>query len=92
MVGCAIPQPRGNGTLERIQEPTTGRHYWLYLPETYVAQDGVRSDGRRWPLVMTFHGMKPFDNARAQAQEFQQEADNYGFVVCAPELLSPDLF
>ena len=84
--GCAVPQPRGAGKLERIVEPTTERGYWLYLPKEYIALDESARSARRWPLVVTFHGMKPFDGARAQAREWQQEADRYGFVVAAPEL------
>lgn len=93
--GCAVPQPRGNGQLTRVVEPETRRGYWLYLPEAYCqAQRSGPSAlaARRWPLVVTFHGMKPFDNARPQACEWQQEADRYGFVVVAPELRAPDLF
>ena len=84
--GCAVPQPRGAGRLERVVEPTTERGYWLYLPKDYVAAEGQPDAGRRWPLVVSFHGMKPFDNAKPQAREWQQEADRYGFVVIAPEL------
>lgn len=91
LAGCVVPQPRGHGQLQRIVEPTTRRGYWLYLPESYLENQGRRSDGRRWPLVMSFHGMKPFDDAHGQAREFEQEADNYGFVICAPELRSSDL-
>lgn len=90
--GCAVPQPRGAGKLERIVEPTTKRGYWLYLPEDYVAADENQRRARRWPLVVTFHGMKPFDNARPQACEWQQEADRYGFIVVAPELRAFHMF
>ena len=79
--GCAVPQPRGNGQLMYLKEPTTKRGYWLYLPEDYVAKDGRRLDGKKWPLVMSFHGMKPWDNANPQAREWQEEADRYGYVV-----------
>lgn len=84
--GCAVPQPRGAGKLERVMEPTTARGYWLYLPKDYIAARDQQRHTRRWPLVVTFHGMKPFDGARPQAREWQQEADRYGFVVIAPEL------
>jgi poly(3-hydroxybutyrate) depolymerase len=90
--GCAVPQRPGAGKLERIVEPTTKRGYWLYLPKEYVTLDESVRRERRWPLVVTFHGMKPFDNARPQAREWQQEADRYGFVVVAPELRTFHLF
>ncbi len=88
--GCAVPQPRGAGKLSYEVEPTTRRGYYLYLPAPYVANEAGRAR-RSWPTVVTFHGMKPFDNARPQAREWQQEADRYGFVVVAPELRSPDM-
>ena len=90
--GCAVPQPRGSGELGRIVEPTTQRGYWLYLPKDYVKATNAELKSRRWPLVVTFHGMQPFDNARPQACEWQQEADRYGFVVVAPELRTFHLF
>lgn len=84
--GCAVPQPRGEGTLQRVVESTTGRPYYLYLPKDYVEADEAKRAKRRWPLVVTFHGMKPYDGARAQALEWEQEADRYGFIVVAPVL------
>jgi poly(3-hydroxybutyrate) depolymerase len=90
--GCAVPQKRGEGELSRVVEPSSQRGYWLYLPKDYVEADQAARQTRRWPLVVTFHGMKPFDNARPQACEWQQEADRYGFVVVAPELKAPDMF
>jgi len=89
--GCAVPQPRGQGRLERLVEPTTQRGFWLYLPKEYVAADEKGRQARRWPIVATFHGMKPFDGAHAQAREWEQEADRYGFIVVAPELQAPDV-
>ena len=89
--GCIVPQPHGGGKLARIVEPTTNRGYWLYLSKPYVEADDTARAARRWPLVVSFHGMKPFDNAHPQALEWQQEADRYGFVVIAPELRAPDV-
>lgn len=92
MSGCVVGQRPGQGTCMHLQEPETGAWYWLYLPEGY---DTSRPSGRsaaRHPLVVTFHGMKPFDDANRQIREWQQEADRYGFVVCAPELFVADLF
>ncbi|MBN1346626.1 MAG: hypothetical protein JXQ73_28305 [Phycisphaerae bacterium] len=90
----------GKGKLTLLRERTTGRRYWLYLPGEYLAQQkkGVRSPRHPetktglWPLVATFHGGRPFDGCLPQAQEWQQEADRYGFIVAAPQLYTPDLF
>lgn len=90
-VGCVVPQPRGAGKLERLTEPTTKRAYWLYLPKPYQEADAAARAQRRWPLVVTFHGMKPFDNAQPQALEWESEADRYGFIIVAPELRAPDV-
>jgi len=90
--GCIVPQPRGDGQLQRIVEPATQRPYFLYLPKEYVAADETTRAARRWPLVVTFHGMKPYDIAHSQALEWEQEADRYGYIVIAPELLAFDFF
>ncbi len=89
--GCVVSQPRGDGSLERVVEPSSNRGYWRYLPKAYLAADDAAKAARRWPLVVTFHGMKPFDNAQAQALEWESEADRYGFLVIAPELRAPDV-
>ena len=88
LTGCAVPQPRGNGRLTHVIEPTTSRGYWLYLPQRYLDGSVKRSQAERWPLVVTFHGMSPFDTAGAQAREWEAEADRYNFIVVAPELRS----
>ncbi len=93
--GCAVPQPRGEGHYRRMREPSTGRHYHLYLPVDYIRNKGRHPNYpkvKKWPLVMTFHGMKPYDNARPQEREWEKEADVYGYIVCAPELRTSDSF
>jgi hypothetical protein len=91
--GCAVPQRPGKGSVMHLREPQTKSMYWLYLPADYVeAHKDAKITSKKYPLVMTFHGMKPFDNAHSQIVEWQQEADRYGFVVCAPELQAPDLY
>jgi hypothetical protein len=77
--GCAVPQPPGKGRLTLLKEKTTHRYYWLYLPEEYMVQLNRRitrpvhpaTKNGLWPLVVSFHGMKPFDNCLPQAQEWQ---------------------
>lgn len=92
LCGCIVLQPRGEGTVQKIVEPTTKRPYYVYLPREYVQADEVGRAARRWPLVVTFHGMKPYDVASFQSQEWQQEADRYGFIVVAPVLTAFDFF
>ena len=86
--GCAVGQKPGRGQVLHRVEPRTAGGYYLYLPQGY---DQAVAAQRHLPLVMTFHGMKPFDNAGSQIREWQQEADRYSYVVCAPQLLAPDL-
>lgn len=92
--GCAVPQPRGEGLYQYVKEPTTGAGYHLYLPVDYVKNNGRHPNPKmkKWPLVMTFHGMKPYDNALPQEREWEKEADFYGYIVCAPELRTSDSF
>jgi len=88
--GCAVPQKPGNGKVMYLTEGVTGANYFLYLPEDYVKNDGQKPNGGRWPLIMTFHGLRPYDDAGPQIREWQEEADRYGFIVCAPVLLTCD--
>lgn len=85
IAGCAVPQPPGRGNQFLMQEIKSHREYYLYLPSGFTTS-------RQWPMVLTLHGMKPFDSAPAQAREWQDCADRYGFVVVAPILLNSDLF
>jgi dienelactone hydrolase len=80
-----VPQPAGKGTQFLMQEPETRRSYYLYLPSGY-------SPNKKCPLILTLHGMKPFDSAPSQVREWQSTADQFGMVVVAPELLNSDLF
>lgn len=89
-LGCAVPQKPGNGRVSREVEPTTQTAYYLYLPEDYVANNGRHPQKERWPVVVTFHGLKPYDNAGPQIREWQEEADRYGFIVVAPDLRTCD--
>jgi dienelactone hydrolase len=89
--GCLVSQPHGKGEMRTVVEPTTRRTYHLYLPQSYTQLDPLARKQRRWPLVVTFHGMKPFDHAPWQVHEWEAEADRFGFIVVAPELNAPDV-
>ena len=91
LFGCVVGQPPGNGQLLYLTEAKTGNGYYLYLPEDYVRSEGLRPPDKKWPMVVSFHGMRPFDSAGAQIREWQQEADRYGFVVIAPTTRISDL-
>ena len=86
VAGCGWDVRTGPSAGKRIRlvEPRTRRPYWLYLPVSF-------SQDRRYPLVVTLHGMKPYDNADYQINEWQinSVADTYGFIVVAPVLESP---
>ncbi len=90
--GCVVPQPHGEGKLSHVTEPARKGGYWLYLPKEYLQASDTARQQRRWPVVVSFHGMKPFDPPLSQAREWQQEADRYDFIVIAPELSSADIF
>ncbi len=78
--GCTVGQPAGLGRTLTLQEPALGATYYVYLPVDY------RESGPPHPVVVTFHGMKPFDSPGAQIREWQSEADRYGYIVLAPTL------
>lgn len=80
--GCMVFQPPGFGTEVHNNKPA---RFWLYLPDTY-------NSSLQYPLIITLHGMKPFDGYRGQCREWQEQADRYGFIICSPELFSSDLF
>lgn len=89
--GCVVGQPPGKGKAFYLTEAKTGNGYYLYLPEDYIRSEGIRPPDKKWPMVVTFHGMRPFDSAGAQIREWQQEADRYGYVVIAPDTRISDL-
>lgn len=89
--GCVVGQPPGKGKVFYLTEAKTGNGYYLYLPEDYIRSEGIRPPDKKWPMVVSFHGMRPFDSAGAQIMEWQQEADRYGYVVIAPNTRISDL-
>jgi len=83
--GCVVPQGRGRGTRFFLREPASGRAYFVYLPVGYTPS-------MSWPLVLSLHGMKPFDHAESQELEWEMLADKHRMVVVAPDIHNSDLF
>ncbi len=90
--GCIVGQRPGKGECLFLRESSTRAAYWLYLPEGYGQKNPKTGEKEPHPLVVTLHGLKPFDDDNRQIREWQQEADRYGFVVVAPSLAVPTLF
>ena len=67
------------GKVSFQKEPTTGRTYHLYIPTTYNPR-------RSYPLVVTGHGMFPFDEAAQQRDRWIDVAERYGIIICSPDL------
>ena len=83
--GCAVSQPRGFGEERYTRVDGTNYTYWIYTPEGHDPLE-------KSPLVVSLHGINPFDSAHGQCREWQQEADRYGLVIIAPELHASKLF
>ena len=79
--GDRMPGPRGQIFYKTC--PATGRNYWVYLPEHY-------DKDRSYPLVVSLHGMKPYDVARYHVEMWNRFADQHLFIILAPELRSSD--
>ena len=77
LTGCPVHQKPGTGTQFTIEEPQTNKTYYLYLPAGY-------DSNKRYPLVVTIHGIKPLDSADRQIREWQSSADKHGLIVAAP--------
>ena len=89
--GCHVPQKPGLGKVIHRTEAVSKRPYWLYLPPNHEDALGGESGQRRYPLVVSLHGMRPFDDYGAHIRQWQEEADRYRFIVCAPRLESCDV-
>jgi poly(3-hydroxybutyrate) depolymerase len=87
LVGCPPPPGAGHGRGKESYRTcrATNRGYYLYIPENYNKE-------RRYPLVLTLHGMKPYDSAHPHIVMWDQYADKYGYIVLAPVLQTSDSF
>lgn len=75
---------RGRLTL-RICRAATQAEYWLYTPAGYNSE-------RRYPLVVSLHGMKPYDLPLPHIRIWRDLADKYGYLVIVPQLRTSDAF
>jgi len=73
------------GKIDYQKEPVTGRTYHLYVPTSYDPR-------RAYPLVITGHGMFPFDHAMLQRDRWVDVAEANGLIVCSPDLDSATAF
>jgi hypothetical protein len=91
MTGCADEAwRRADGTIitgkiGSQKEATTGHVYHVYVPTTYNAK-------RAYPLVITGHGMFPWDEAAGQRDRWVDVAERYGLIVAAPDCDSATAF
>ena len=84
LAGCPVPQPQNTIESERYETSTvTGTGYWLFVPANY------RHD-HPMPLVVTCHGTVPFDVANHHVRELKYLAEQYRWIVVAPELVGTD--
>jgi predicted esterase len=91
-VGCAVPQKPGMGRALHRVEVVTERPYWIYLPPSRdETAERPSPYPHRYPLVVSLHGMRPFDDYGPHIRQWQEEADRYGFIVAAPKLKACDL-
>ena len=84
LTGCPVVSNREAPGLQLTQQdPESDRQYQLYVPTRY----GDNGAGRKWPLVVTCHGTKPWDTAPRQFDEWKGLAEQKGFLLVAPDLL-----
>lgn len=81
--GCPVLQSQDTPVPEfKVIASATSQPYWMYVPSQYEPT-------RRWGLVITLHGTHGFDDGQAQVREWKSLAEAHGFIVMAPQLVSP---
>ncbi len=81
--GCYVPPGAPTPVdYRRAAEPTTGQPYYVYVPSDYTPD-------REWPLVITLHGLNPWDDYKMQIREWDSLAEEKGLIVVAPKLRAP---
>lgn len=77
--GCSqLVGPDVAGRLDRVTEPDLGGEYLLYRPAAYDRD-------KSWPLIVVCHS-RPFDSPAGRIRAYAPLAEEYGFIVLAPEL------
>ncbi len=66
------------GKVNGQKEATTGCTYHLYIPTTYNPK-------HPYPLIVTGHGMFPWDEAAGQRDRWVDVAERYGLIIAAPD-------
>lgn len=85
--GCVVTQSQDvHGKTMDVSDPITERNYYLYLPQSWN-----KDRGQRYPLIVSLHGMKPFDNAMPQLMSWKKICDEQAWICIAPQLKSPDM-
>lgn len=83
LAGCPVFQSQRTPVNEiRLSDADSGNRYWVYLPSHY-------STDRSWLLVITLHSGHGVDSSSDQVREWKALAEQYGFLVAAPDIDSP---
>lgn len=81
--GCPVFQNQDTPVSHiRKTEATCNAEYCLYVPSNYNPDQPM-------PLIVTLHGTHGFDSATDQVNEWKSLAEAHGFIVLAPQLVSP---
>lgn len=78
--GCPITQSQDTPVKHQVlRDQITNTKYYLYVPSTY-------DKNKTYPLVITLHGTRPWEDAWMQIREWKALAENKQFIVAAPVL------
>ncbi len=81
--GCPVTQPQDvPGLTTRHRAAGADSDYYVYAPSDHAELGPM-------PLLVTLHGTHGFDRAKSQIKEWKALAEQYGFVVIAPSVSSP---
>ena len=82
--GCPVTQSQDTPVKPmKMADPESGRPYEIYVPSDYRGE-------RDLPLVITLHGSALWDDYQRQVAEWKHLAEEHGFIVAAPKLVSAE--